>query len=224
MNPFNKLLKERIEQTEEETHEEEVKKQHEEDLCMKYLKRKQTEKEYEIYQQLTLIALLNVYCTFKLKRIPRQTNRTLFLPRVICLVFNEQIIDVETLATNSCKQIFKSDVEEGIQINTAQKRYDKNIKTFISNFLIDTALELGFTFDSKMTRLSGKTLRFERVHCIKKGKELTINRNGMKTIGNKMYRYMIEHYRDLPDVVFEHNDAEIKKIVDFSIQCVDVKQ
>ncbi|KAL7718608.1 TATA-binding protein-associated phosphoprotein [Entamoeba marina] len=122
----------------------------------KYTEKKREMRNYESYQQAMMLALLNPYCSFSIEHPVKKSKVTTSMPKVLSLHFDTEDIDVIKLAETQCKLILKNEIENGVYAKTALRRYEKNKRVFIQNFIFDVCLEKGFTFDSFLTRKSKK--------------------------------------------------------------------
>ncbi|ELP86228.1 hypothetical protein EIN_111520 [Entamoeba invadens IP1] len=139
----------------------------------KYTIQKKMVKDLECYQESILVYLINNFCSITIARPRKQSTVALCCAKVKILHFKNGEIDVMNLAESRLRPTYLKEIEDGIAKPTAFRRYEKNKKIFVHNFLFDIALELGFTFDSKLSRKSEKTFsieRFERIFF--KGKEV----------------------------------------------------
>ncbi|KAL7712679.1 hypothetical protein QTN25_009694 [Entamoeba marina] len=156
----------------------------------KYQQTKRANKMLEPYQQIVLLSLLNQYCSFTLEKPMKQSKVHITIPRLTHLqILDETPIELTTLTLQQCSKILAKDLESGISENTAQKRFEKNKKTFVTNFLMDIALEFGFFFDSQLTRKSGRTLRIERINHIYRHGCHVMNKSNILSCGEALNQY-----------------------------------
>ncbi|KAL7718754.1 TATA-binding protein-associated phosphoprotein [Entamoeba marina] len=180
----------------------------------KYQQAKKDNKTLEPYQQLVVLSLLNKHCSFTLTKPTKQSKVHITIPRLTHLkILDEEPLELNTFTLQQCKEILSKDLQCGINENTAQKRFEKNKKTFLTNFLMDVALELGFFFDSQLTRRSGRTLQIERINHVYKDGSCLLNKSDILNCGKQLNEYFNSLLRKSKLVTISKDDAEVTRIL-----------
>ncbi|ELP95024.1 hypothetical protein EIN_252580 [Entamoeba invadens IP1] len=172
------------------------------------------EKFYETYQQLSLIALLSKYCSFEIKPSKFHKVNCTQLPRIISIKVNEEEpVNVRKLALQQCLHFFDID-EKKMSRNTAHKRFDKNFHTFISNFLIDIALENGFSLNTRFAKETHKTFRSERVVCMKRSDGVYLGQQQIEALGKDMLEYISKNTNRIEAIHIEKGSKIVQKVIE----------
>ncbi|ELP85264.1 hypothetical protein EIN_084460 [Entamoeba invadens IP1] len=158
----------------------------------KYLTQKKVVKDMECFQEAILVALINQFCHITLVRPRKQSSVGLCCAKVKTLHFVGDEIEVMRITEEKFRPIYEKELMEGISKATAFRRYEKNKRIFVHNLLFDIALELGFFFESKLSRKSSKTASIERFERIFFKGKLLMNVQEMAVKGGLINDYLFD--------------------------------
>ncbi|ELP92934.1 hypothetical protein EIN_313260, partial [Entamoeba invadens IP1] len=158
----------------------------------KYLTQKKLVKDLETYQEAVLVGLLNSFCSFTISRPRKQCSVALSSAKIKSIHFPTETIEISKLADEKFKPIYEEELRKGVAKPTAFRRYEKNKRIFIHNLLFDIALELGFFFDSKLSRKSAKTYSIERIERIYYMGKLVFSLDQMVVKGSMINSYLYD--------------------------------
>ncbi|ELP92572.1 hypothetical protein EIN_073950 [Entamoeba invadens IP1] len=136
------------------------------DCNQSFFKSKNEYKEFYVIQQGVLLAFINSYCGFSIKKQKKRAKVTSAYPKISKLVFPNETIDVQQLADSICRPVYEEECKHVSKKQTAMRRFEKNKKVFVQHLLIDILSEKGFFFESHLARNSTKTYRMERIERI----------------------------------------------------------
>ena len=182
---------------------------------LKYMQNKREMKDIESYQVTALLALLSPYCGIVLEYPRKQTIVTATLPLVHSLVFPDETININEVVEKICKPAFEANLERGMKRDSAIRRYEKNRRTFIHNFLFDILLEKGFFFNSKLSRKTQKTFRFERIESVFFNDKLLLTREEMLTLGKTAMCLFQNSFNDEKSIFVEQNNQALLSLHPF---------
>ncbi|KAL7713796.1 TATA-binding protein-associated phosphoprotein [Entamoeba marina] len=157
----------------------------------KYVIKKREMKNYESYQQAMILGLLNQYCGMTIEQPTKVSKVTISSPKVITLHFDTEDINIQRIAETQCKLILEEEIQKRISNKTAMRRYEKNKKIFIQNFLFDICLEKGICFNSFLSRKSNKSQQIERISSIHYNINSFITQNQLISKGKAINTYLL---------------------------------
>ncbi|EAL44105.1 hypothetical protein EHI8A_138260 [Entamoeba histolytica HM-1:IMSS-B] len=184
---------------------------------LKYIIKKKVIKDLECYQESILIALLNQFCGITICRPRKQCSVALCCAKVQTIHVNSESIEVMKLAEQRFKPIYDQDIKDGIAKATSFRRFEKNKRIFVHNFLFDLALEFGFFFDSKLSRKSTKTDSIERIQRVYFRGKLIIELEEVVEKGSILTNQFFDLVRYGVTYTLNKNDQIISKV--FSHLC-----
>ncbi|EMD45437.1 Hypothetical protein EHI5A_204400 [Entamoeba histolytica KU27] len=142
------------------------------------------------FEQGVLLYLLNQYYDLVIKRQPKRSTLTLSCPHVESIQFEDEILDIDHFAEEQCKALsFQSDSQ--LKRKTLQRRMTKNKIYFIQNLLIDLLREKGLFFESKLAKITSKTIRLERINRVFYKNKLMLDCKQIHQLGNKINNYLL---------------------------------
>ena len=110
-------------------------------------------------------------------------------------------------------------INDDPQIHVAPRRMERIISIYIHNILIDFLETKGYFFETKLSKQPTNGLQLERITSFallnetKDGKPVTLNKNQIEMVGEKMYNYLSSicesktvHEKRL---VFDQNDSDL---------------
>ena len=179
----------------------------------KYTMKKREMKNLESYQQSVLLGLINHFCSFTIENPGKHSKVTVTTPRLVSITLNDEVIEVNKLALNQSLQIMENELSSGLNQSTANRRYEKNTKILIENFLFDTCLEQGFLFESKPSRKSQKSQQLERIYNVYFNMKHIMDQNLLLKIGNDLNEFFFSSLEKEKRITFERNDDQIISIL-----------
>ncbi|KAL7718334.1 TATA-binding protein-associated phosphoprotein [Entamoeba marina] len=146
-------------------------------------------RNYQVYQQATLIALLNEHFTFKfLKPFKKCHVAEQYLP-IQSIEIGDDIIDVTSFIERRLMEKYHEDIKCGIKTSTALRRAEANRITEDLNLLIDLALLIGIQVKSCFSSGRNRAQVLETVIAvIDNGKVL--DKTDIITIGKQTNNYL----------------------------------
>ena len=182
---------------------------------LKYMQNKREMKDIESYQVTALLALLSPYCGIVLDHPRKQTVVTATRPLVHSLVFPDETINVNEIVEVICRPAFEANLKKGMKRDSAIRRFEKNRRTFIHNFLFDILLEKGFFFNSKLSRKTQKTFRFERIESVFFNDKLVLTREDMLNLGKNAMCIFQNSFQEEKSIYVEQNCQSLLNIHPF---------
>ena len=180
----------------------------------KYIKQKKDNQDYEMYQQVVLIGLINKYAEITLERPNKQTKVSISIPKILIISFNEiDSINISSFTEKQCKELCEKEVHDGLSQTTAMRRLEKNKKVYLLNLLIDIAAELGMKIDSTMSRRSNKSLQVERIQSISMENEFHFTKNQIIEFGKQLNEYYLELLTNEKTITLPVKDSRIQQIL-----------
>ncbi|EDR25644.1 hypothetical protein EDI_055900 [Entamoeba dispar SAW760] len=176
---------------------------------LKYMQNKRQMKDIETFQVTALLTLLSPYCGFVLEYPRKQTIVTATLPLVQSLVFPNETINLGELAENVCRPAFELNLKKGMKRDSAIRRYEKNRRTFIHNFLFDILLEKSYFFNSKLSRKTMKTFRFERIETIFFEQKPILNFEEMIILGKNAMSFFANSFNEERSIYIDQNNTTL---------------
>ncbi|KAL7721797.1 TATA-binding protein-associated phosphoprotein [Entamoeba marina] len=184
----------------------------------KHIKQNRKKKELKDFESIQLsiqLSLLNKYCSFVLQKPEKQSKVTLPFVKVLSVIFEEEI-NVEQLAEQSSNYYLNKDKESGAKSNVLFRRFERNKKAFILNFLQDLLYLLGYSFVIKQSNCKC-ILAFDRISCIYHNKILIMNKDEMIWRGKIINSYLINQLDKNTTVSIKKNDSMIEKYLNCDI-------
>ncbi|EDR27731.1 hypothetical protein EDI_104220 [Entamoeba dispar SAW760] len=159
-------------------------------------------RNYQVYQQGILLALLNKHFEITLQIPTKRSVVTRQYFKINELRRGNDSIKVEEYVEQRCKEKYLQDLSNGIPEKTARRRYDTNKITEQLHLLIDLLTEFGYSFVSKWT--SGKK-GAQIVETIQKviSPNVTILNKEIPVIGVQTNDYLTHHCFDLKKAVIQ---------------------
>ncbi|ELP89280.1 hypothetical protein EIN_487920 [Entamoeba invadens IP1] len=179
----------------------------------RFFKSKYDYKNFETYQQMFLLGLLNTRCSFTLKKQRKQTTISETTPLLKTLNFGNETIDFIQLTDVLSRPQLEQEYRKGINKQTAFRRYEKNKRVITINTLYDICLELGFFFDSKLARKSKKTKRIDRILCVFFNGTFIFTQEELIQMGDKINIYIVEKMKNGTEITIDKNDTTIYQIL-----------
>ncbi|ELP92235.1 hypothetical protein EIN_118090 [Entamoeba invadens IP1] len=179
---------------------------------------KTVEREHEFkndfcYEQAILVLLVNKEYGVSLEKAGKQSVLTTTMPRIAGIVVNDELIDLKRLSEKQCSLLFNGKEKDGIKEKTLSRRYSKNKSIFIQNFFIDTLLEKGFFFNSKLSKKSDKTLQLERIKEVYFGKIRIFQKNEIIKVGKQVNDYLSNLVETKGRVTLQKNDTTLSQFI-----------
>ncbi|ELP84334.1 hypothetical protein EIN_277140 [Entamoeba invadens IP1] len=164
-------------------------------------------------QQSLLIGLLNHYAKITIKRAKKASMRTSTIPVVTQIEIEASKVDVISLANERSERIREIELQKGVPSQTVERRFNKNVSAFVQNFVFDTCLEMGFFFNSKLSKKSKKSLQIERIDTVFDGDHMIADKDNILKTGEILNKLFTEKLNDKRVVVLEKGNPEIEAIV-----------
>ena len=172
---------------------------------LKYMQNKREMKDIESFQVTALLALLSPYCGIVLEYPRKQTIVTATLPLVHSLVFPDETLNINEIVEKMCRPAFEANLKKGMKRDSAIRRYEKNRRTFIHNFLFDILLEKGYFFNSKLSRKTQKTFRFERIESVFYNDNLILTKDELLNVGKMAMCFFQESFQEEKSIFVPQN-------------------
>ena len=178
-------------------------------------------KNYFCYENDVLIALLNKFASITLKKAIKQSSLTSTLPVIISikfihdnLLFSTDDINLEELSEIQCSLlIHQSKDKENISQRTMMRRKEKNKEIFKMNLMMDILMEIGYSYESKLSNKTEKTIQLERINNIyNKGKSI-LNRTMIEKKGQIINEYLTEQLQNKNYIILTANDRNIQDMI-----------
>ncbi|ELP89202.1 hypothetical protein EIN_486240 [Entamoeba invadens IP1] len=176
--------------------------------------KERAQKDKTAFQHGFLLALINQNARITLKRPKKVSMRTSTIPKIVMLEIQASRVDVLALASSFCAKVHEKEITEGVPQQTADRRFNKNIIAFTQNFIFDTCLELGYFFDSKLSKNSMKSIQTERIDNVYANGSFFASQNDILFIGRKINAYFTELLKNKRTVVVEQNDQFISSLLE----------
>ena len=178
-------------------------------------------KNYFCYENAVLIALLNKFASITLKKAIKQSSLTSTLPVIISikfihdnLLFSTDDINLEELSEIQCSLlIHQSKDKENISQRTMMRRKEKNKEIFKMNLMMDILMEIGYSYESKLSNKTEKTIQLERINNIYyKGKSI-LNRTMIEKKGQMINEYLTEQLQNKNYIILTANERNIQDMI-----------
>ena len=180
----------------------------------KYIKTKRDNQDYEIYQQIVMIALLTEKASITIEKPNKSSKKSVTTPKIIEITFEDkEPFDIIEFSQSRCIEMCRDEIKNGVSQSKALRRLEKNKKVYIQTLLIDMIKEIGFTVKSSLSRKSNKSLQTERIESIEKENELHLNKENIIEIGQKVNDYFLSEIKKTRKVVIPQNDAIVHQII-----------
>ncbi|ELP94108.1 hypothetical protein EIN_184750 [Entamoeba invadens IP1] len=179
-------------------------------------------KNFESIQQCLLLGLLSRFGTFVLERPVKKSKVTFQFVKVQNFTVKGETIEIAELVESVCKQRSTIETCSGVPADRVKRRYDKNRFIFLSNFLLDLALEFGYFFDSKLARNTGGSIQLEKIRNVFFEGKCIFGQEEMMKRGIALNKYFISLTQN-PDKVGKINldDPTVDKILKDPINFVE---
>ncbi|KAL7719576.1 TATA-binding protein-associated phosphoprotein [Entamoeba marina] len=153
---------------------------------------KRDAKNFESIQEAILIGLLSKFGSFTLLRPLKRSKVTFQTIKVESVSFSNDTININELVEQHCKQRYEMELSNGISIEKAKRRFDKNRFIFLSNLLLDLSLEFGYFFDTKMSRNTGGSIQLEKIRRTFYDNHLLFDYHEMVIRGVALNKYLFK--------------------------------
>ncbi|ELP90305.1 hypothetical protein EIN_505110 [Entamoeba invadens IP1] len=178
----------------------------------KYLKTKKDNQDFEAYQMAILLALINSRARILLEKPLKYSKVSITTPRLNSLIFDENDeVNVMETTEKQCKAVFDMEIKRGVSESTATRRFEKNRKVFLGNFLVDLAKQLGFDLTTEMARKSGKAMQLERLTEINFN-GFIIKKNKLISIGKNLNSYFLSLSMSQTSTIVCINDEVVRRL------------
>ncbi|ELP93867.1 hypothetical protein EIN_176940 [Entamoeba invadens IP1] len=164
------------------------------------------QKDQTAFQQCFLLALLNQHARITLKRPKKISTRTSTIPLLTFIEVEASRVDVYGLASEKCEVVKSIEINKKVPIQTADRRFNKNISAFIQNFVFDACLEFGYFFDSKLSKNSMKSIQTERIQNVFYEGAYCFSRNDILSSGKRVNDYLVNLMSNKRVVTLEAGD------------------
>ncbi|KAL7718753.1 hypothetical protein QTN25_003711 [Entamoeba marina] len=187
----------------------------------KYLQAKKDNQNLEAYQQAILLALLNKHCSFVIEKAPKHSRVHANMPKVIALHFDSgEEFDIFSFSEKTCRNMYENELIKGTSQSTAHRRLEKNKKVFLQNLIFDITLEFGYVFNSNLSRMSGRTLRVERLDSVFYDGKLLLSKQQIIEKGSVINSFLCELSESPSPVVIQKDHPLLSRFLLPSIPVV----
>ncbi|ELP93217.1 hypothetical protein EIN_055220 [Entamoeba invadens IP1] len=186
------------------------------------LKRDNEFKDMLCYQQAVVLALLNRYCSFEIERPGKESTITCTLPKVTKIKFGEYSVDIRKKAEDLTLKLTSDTEKKKLKEKTVKRRTAKSASAYVNNYMIDVLSELGFFFNTKLSKKSSKSFRLERVSEIFYNGVLVFDRNQIQHMGREINTFFNEILKTSKTASFFKNDFTLTQKLGrtFIAQCL----
>lgn len=172
-------------------------------------------KNYQVYQEVCLIGLLNTVAgiTISLKRRKLEREILTFFHVDEIIIKDEQIIECEKTVNDKCETLKMYELRNGLSLQTAERRYHKNRIIETLHMLIDILELYGVTFQTYMTSGKNGAIRQETIRAIILPNGTMLSIQDIKEIGSRIYSELFKRVKPTSESTIPVRDISIQDIL-----------
>ena len=167
-------------------------------------------RNYQVYQQCILIALLSSFFDVVIKQPVKRSVVSLQMLRIISISSKQtnEVINVDEFVTQRCKEKYENDLRN-ISMKTAKRRYDTNRISELIHLLIDILFEENYRFSSKFTDGKNGAPVVETVNAIFTPDQRVFTKQDIITKGMRINQHLTALLQSNTEFNVGHNDRTL---------------
>ena len=172
-------------------------------------------KNYQVYQEVTLIALINSFSSVKISLKRRKLEREIltFFHVDEILIENEQVLEIETAVNQKCDSLKRCELNSGLSLQIAERRYHKNRIVETLHMLIDILVLYGVHFNTYVTSGKNGTIRQETIRSIELPNGVIFTTQDIKELGVKIYNEIFKKVKPTSEITITEKDLDLQNIL-----------
>ncbi|ELP85910.1 hypothetical protein EIN_134840 [Entamoeba invadens IP1] len=170
----------------------------------------------EAVQQAILVGLVSKMFSILIERPPKQSKVTEQIPKIISIMGESSVLEFDSFV----KDRFKTELDatyssEAERIKTL-RLFNRNVFVFTNNFLLDLCTEIGYVFNTRLSKISKNTQRIEYIESVCYKGKVILTKNNLLEKGKRVCKYFSSIVIDKKQTTVEAGDVEIAKIFETS--------